>query len=82
VRYRADGPPICDPGRKEHSLQIVVNYDLCESNALCMQAAPELFEVREDDLLYVLNEFPDENFREKAESAVRACPKQAIEIAD
>lgn len=63
-------------------MRIVVDYDLCESNALCMQAAPEIFEVRDDDALYVLDESPGENLRTKAESAERACPKQAIKITD
>jgi exopolyphosphatase/guanosine-5'-triphosphate,3'-diphosphate pyrophosphatase len=26
-------------------MKIVVDYDLCESNAICMQIAPEVFEV-------------------------------------
>jgi ferredoxin len=61
---------------------VVVDYDLCESNALCMVAAPEVFEVRDDDFLYVLNEQPPEELRPKVEEAVRRCPKQAISIAD
>jgi ferredoxin len=63
-------------------VRILVDRDLCESNALCMQAAPELFEVRDDDILYVLDESPGEDLRQKAESAARACPKQAIKISD
>ena len=35
-------------------MRVVVDFDLCESNALCMAAAPEVFEVRDDDFLYVL----------------------------
>jgi ferredoxin len=62
------------------TLRVVVNFDLCESNALCMDAAPEVFEVREDDFLYVLDERPPEALREKVEQAVRACPKQAITL--
>jgi ferredoxin len=61
---------------------VVVDYDLCESNALCMVAAPEVFEVRDDDFLYVLDEHPPEELRPKVEEAVRRCPKQAIAIAD
>ena len=61
-------------------MRVVVNFDLCESNALCMDAAPEVFEVREDDFLYVLDERPPEALREKVEQAVRACPKQAITL--
>ena len=61
-------------------MRIVVDFDLCESNALCMSSAPEVFEVREDDFLYVLNETPGEELRQKVEEAVRLCPKQAIAI--
>ena len=63
-------------------MKIVVDFDLCESNAVCMSIAPEVFEVRDDDFLYVLNEHPDESMRPKMEEAVRRCPKQAISIED
>lgn len=63
-------------------MRVVVNFDLCESNALCMDAAPEVFEVRNDDFLYVLDEHPPEELRAKVEQAVRACPKQAITLED
>ena len=61
-------------------MHIIVDYSLCESNALCVQAAPEVFEVRDDDLLYLLDEEPSERLRAKVEAAVRACPKQAIRL--
>jgi ferredoxin len=61
-------------------MRVVVNFDLCESNALCMAAAPEVFEVRDDDFLYVLDEHPPEGLRAKVEAAVAVCPKQAISI--
>jgi ferredoxin len=63
-------------------MRVVVDFDQCESNALCMQAAPEVFEVRDDDHMYVLNENPGDELRAKVEAAVRACPKQAITIED
>lgn len=62
--------------------RVVVDFDLCESNAICMQVAPEVFEVRDDDFLYVLDEHPPEELRSKVEEAVRRCPKQAISIVD
>lgn len=62
--------------------KVVVDFDLCESNAICMGIAPEVFEVRDDDFLYVLQEEPGAELREKVEEAVRRCPKQAISIAD
>jgi ferredoxin len=45
-----------------------------------MGIAPEVFEVRDDDNLYVLQEEPPEALRPKVEEAVRMCPKQAISI--
>ena len=61
-------------------MKVVVDFDVCESNALCMAAAPEVFEVRDDDFLYLLTENPPEELREKVEKAVRSCPKQAITL--
>jgi ferredoxin len=62
--------------------RVVVDYDLCESNAVCMSVAPEVFVVRDDDLLYVLDETPPDALRAKVEEAVARCPKQAISIAE
>ncbi len=61
-------------------MRVVVDYDLCESNALCMGIAPAVFEVRDDDLLYVLDENPPEELREQVMAAVRTCPKNAISL--
>lgn len=63
-------------------MRVVVDFDLCESNAVCMQIVPEVFEVRDDDFLYVLNETPGEELRDKVEEAVQRCPKQAISLAE
>ena len=63
-------------------MKVLVDYDLCESNAICMQIAPEVFEVRDDDFLYVLDETPGDDLRAKVEESVQRCPKQAIAIAD
>lgn len=61
-------------------MKIVVDYDLCEANALCQEAAPEVFRVEEDDTLTVLIEEPSEELRAKVEEAARLCPRQAITI--
>ncbi len=63
-------------------MRVVVDFDVCESNAICMGIAPEVFEVRDDDYLYLLDENPPESLRDKVEEAVRRCPKQAISIED
>lgn len=63
-------------------MRVIVDFDVCESNAVCMGIAPEVFEVRDDDFLYVLDENPGEELRDKVEEAVRRCPKQAIRVED
>jgi ferredoxin len=69
------------PGRqRKAAMRVVVDFDLCESNAVCMGILPEVFEVRDDDFLYILNENPPEDLRGKLEEAVQRCPKQAISI--
>jgi ferredoxin len=62
------------------AMKVVVDFDLCESNAVCMGIVPEVFEVRSDDFLYILDETPPEALRPKIEEAVRSCPKAAISI--
>jgi ferredoxin len=63
-------------------MRVDVNYDLCQSNAVCMGILPEVFEVRDDGFLYVLDETPGESLRTKLEEAVRECPTGAISIAE
>jgi ferredoxin len=62
--------------------KVVIDYNRCESNARCMEVAPEIFEVRDDDRLYILDEHPPEASRERVLKAVRICPKQAISIVE
>ena len=63
-------------------MKIVVDYDLCEANALCMEAAPEVFRVEEDDTLTILLAEPGEELRSKVEEAARLCPRQAILVTE
>ncbi len=63
-------------------MKVVVDFDRCDSNAICMGIVPEVFEVREDGFLYILDEHPPEALRARLEEAVSACPTQAITIED
>ena len=63
-------------------MKVVVDFDLCESNAICMGLVPQVFEVREDDFLYILDENPPESLRAQLEDAVRSCPRAAIKLVD
>ena len=61
-------------------MKVVVDFDVCASNAVCMGIVPEVFEVRDDGFLYILNENPPEEFRERLHEAVQSCPTGAITI--
>ena len=57
-------------------MKIKVDFDLCESNALCEGLAPEVFELDDDDFLQLKT---DENI-ESVRRAVAACPRAAISL--
>ena len=61
-------------------MKVRVDWELCEGHALCMQEAPEVFEMRETDQVALLDEYPPESLRPKIETAARFCPKNAISI--
>jgi ferredoxin len=69
-------------GYERVAMRIVVDFDLCQSHGLCTEAAPELFEIRDDGFLYVLNETPGKELAGKLEKAVLECPTGAISIKD
>jgi ferredoxin len=66
---------------KEVPMRVVVDYGLCEGNAVCVKECPEVFVVEDDDQAHLLIERPGEELRAKVEAAVRRCPRQAISIA-
>lgn len=61
-------------------MRIDVDFDRCDSNAVCMGIAPEVFEVRDDGFLYVLQEEPPESLRDTCEAAAASCPTGAITV--
>jgi ferredoxin len=63
-------------------MKVVVDLKLCEGNMRCQEAAPEVFQVGDDDKSRVLIDKPPERMREKIKLAARLCPRQAITIED
>jgi ferredoxin len=62
--------------------KITVDFDLCESNAMCEALAPDIFELDDDDFLQLnTDEVADEN-RQRVEQAVAACPRAAISLVE
>ncbi|GAB3760976.1 ferredoxin [Nocardioides ginsengisegetis] len=61
-------------------MKVIVDFDVCESNAVCMQVAPDVFEVRDDDFLYVLVDEIGPDEESAVSEAARRCPRQAITL--
>jgi ferredoxin len=59
-------------------MKVRVDPDLCEGHGKCQQQAPAVFELRDDDMSYVLMDEIPESERENVERAIRLCPRQAI----
>ena len=50
-------------------MKVTVDYDMCASTGACMQLCPEVFEVRKDGYLYVLQDEPPADLAEAGEVA-------------
>ena len=62
-------------------MRVEVDMDLCQSHGECCFAAPEVFELGEDDVLRWQPD-PDESQRDAVEQAVLSCPVAAITLTD
>jgi ferredoxin len=47
---------------------------------MCEEAAPELFEIRPDGMLHVLDQEPPTHLLAAAQRAVRSCPTAALRL--
>jgi len=61
-------------------MKVVVDMNLCDLHGLCVEAAPEVFEIGDDGELHVLNGTPGQDLRAKVDKAARECPTGAISI--
>ena len=61
-------------------MRIEVDFDLCESNALCEAMAPEVFELDDDDYLQLKTEETSPENEGDVRRAVAACPRAAISL--
>lgn len=61
-------------------MRVTVDDNLCTSIGTCARICPEVFEIRRDGLLYVLQDEPPESLRAEVEEAVDMCPMAAISI--
>lgn len=63
-----------DTGRR-----VVVDPHLCEGHALCIESAPDLFEVSDDDVAACIRQ-PSRTQWQLVRAAIDACPRGAISV--
>lgn len=61
-------------------MKVTVDFDVCASTGACMQVSPEVFEVRSDGYLYILQEHPGPEVADSVREAADLCPTAAISI--
>jgi ferredoxin len=61
-------------------MKVTVDFDVCASTGSCMQICPEVFELRSDGYLYILQEEPPDSLRTQVEQAADMCPTAAITV--
>jgi ferredoxin len=62
-------------------MKVVVDFDTCDGNGVCMSICREVFDIR-DDGLHVLQDQPGEELRDKVIGAEVSCPTRAITVKD
>ena len=64
------------------SKKVVVDFGLCEANAVCMGIIPEVFDLDDQDVLHLLTDEVTSENEARSRDAVRQCPRQAIAIVE
>jgi ferredoxin len=62
--------------------RIIVDTARCEAHGDCVIAAPEVFDLDDDNVVMLLRDDVPEDMRDKVERAARDCPVTAIRIED
>lgn len=60
-------------------MKVTVDHDRCEGHGKCVTAAPDVFELGDDDLSRVKVAEVTAAQKEGVEKAIRLCPRQAID---
>lgn len=63
-------------------MHVSVDRELCEANGVCAGLVPSVFDLRDDDVLDIMQPSPPAELREQVELAVVRCPRQALTLTD
>jgi ferredoxin len=57
-----------------------IDHDLCIGDGICADTCPEVFEMRDDSLAYVIVDAVPADAEASATEATEACPTDAIKL--
>jgi len=63
-------------------MRIKADFDLCESNAICVGMAPDVFDLDDNDYLVILQEEVPADRVDELRQVVANCPKSALSLED
>ncbi|WP_106399673.1 ferredoxin [Actinocorallia populi] len=63
-------------------MKVIVDYLVCEANAVCVGLAPDVFDLDDEDNLHVLLPDVPADQQDKVRHAVRSCPKAALSVTE
>ena len=59
-----------------------IDHDECIADGVCESICPEVFELRDDGLAYVINDDPDPDLEDEIQEAIDSCPTGCIHWED
>ena len=63
-------------------MRIKADFDLCESNAICVGMAPDFFDLDDNDYLVILQEDITADRVEELRQVAANCPKSALTVVE
>jgi ferredoxin len=63
-------------------MRVVVDHDRCEGNAFCVNIAPKVFQLDDDEHAMVLTDPVPVEQEALVEQAIEACPRAALSRRD
>ncbi|GAA1479565.1 ferredoxin [Gordonia sinesedis] len=61
-------------------MRIKADFDLCESNGVCVGMAPDVFDLDDDDNLVILADEVPADREDEMRQVVASCPKSALSL--
>jgi len=65
---------------RRYAVRVGVDPDACEANGVCVEFAPEVFRLDDDDQLHILQSEPPTELSARVRQAVDGCPKRALSL--